>query len=109
MPDRELCSANSYVSRCTCVEANRGRLCRPDEGEVMSEADGSRAPRRIALIGAPIDMGASQRGTLMGPAALRTAGLVTVLDSLGFEVTDHGDVSIADMADLADPSPERAN
>ena len=71
----------------------------------MSEADGSLAPRRIALIGAPIDMGASQRGTLMGPAALRTAGLVTVLDSLGFEVTDDGDVSVADMADLADPPP----
>jgi arginase len=75
----------------------------------MSEADGSRASRRIALIGAPIDMGASQRGTLMGPAALRTAGLVTVLDSLGFEVTDHGDVSVADVADLADAPPARAN
>jgi arginase len=66
-------------------------------------------PRRIAVIGAPIDMGASQRGTLMGPAALRTAGLLTVLSSLGFEVTDHGDVSITEMADLPDPPPERAN
>jgi arginase len=45
----------------------------------------------------------------MGPAALRTAGLVTVLDGLGFEVSDHGDVSVADMPDLADPPPERAN
>jgi arginase len=69
----------------------------------------SRAPQRIAVIGAPIDMGASQRGTLMGPAALRTAGLLTVLSSLGFEVTDHGDVAVADMAELADPPPERAN
>jgi arginase len=75
----------------------------------MSEIDGSRAPRRIALIGAPIDMGASQRGTLMGPAALRTAGLMTVLESLGFGVTDHGDVSVADIADLADPPPQNAN
>ncbi len=72
-------------------------------------ANGSRAPRRIAVIGAPIDMGASQRGTLMGPAALRIAGLITVLSSLGFEVKDHGDVGVADMADLADPPPERAN
>ena len=71
--------------------------------------NGSHAPQRIAVIGAPIDMGASQRGTLMGPAALRTAGLLTVLSSLGFEVTDHGDVSVADMADLADPPPENAN
>src|SRR5215469_13766698 len=65
--------------------------------------------RHIAVLGAPIDMGASQRGTLMGPAALRTAGLCAVLESLGFEVTDHGDLSIAGMADLADPPPEKAN
>ena len=76
---------------------------------VMTDVNGSRAPRRIAVLGAPIDMGASQRGTLMGPAALRTAGLLTVLDSLGFEVTDHGDLSVADMAELADPPPENAN
>lgn len=65
--------------------------------------------RRIALLGAPIDMGASQRGTLMGPAALRTAGLPTLLETLGFEVTDHGDLCIRDMAELADPPPENAN
>jgi arginase len=75
----------------------------------MTDANGFRGPRRIAVIGAPIDMGASQRGTLMGPAALRTAGLLTVLDSLGFEVRDHGDISVAEMADLTDPPPEKAN
>jgi arginase len=75
----------------------------------MTDPIVSRTPQRIALLGAPIDMGASQRGTLMGPAALRTAGLPTVLSSLGFEVTDHGDLSVTDMADLADPPPERAN
>ncbi len=75
----------------------------------MTDTNGSRAPRRIAVVGAPIDMGASQRGTLMGPAALRTAGLLTVLTSLGFEVIDHGDITVADMADLADPPPERTN
>jgi arginase len=65
--------------------------------------------RRIALLGAPIDMGASQRGTLMGPAAIRTAGLFTVLESLGFEVVDHGDVRVDDVADLTDAPPERTN
>jgi len=65
--------------------------------------------RSIALLGAPIDMGASQRGTLMGPAALRTAGLLTLLESLGFAVTDHGDLSVADMADLSDVPPDKAN
>ena len=57
---------------------------------------------RIALLGAPIDMGASQRGTLMGPAALRTAGLATLLESLDFEVVDYGDLSVAEITDLAD-------
>jgi arginase len=65
-------------------------------------------PRRIAVIGAPIDMGASQRGTLMGPAALRTAGLLTLLETLGFDVTDHGDLSVAGMTDSSDAPPDNA-
>jgi arginase len=65
--------------------------------------------RSIAVLGAPIDMGASQRGTLMGPAALRTAGLLTLLEGLGFEVTDYGDLSIAGMTDLTDVPPEKTN
>jgi arginase len=68
----------------------------------------SDTPRRIALLGAPIDIGASQRGTLMGPAALRTAGLLTVLDGLAREVKDHGDVSIREVAELADVPPDNA-
>ena len=60
----------------------------------------SDSTRRIAVLGAPIDIGASQRGTLMGPAALRTAGLLTLLDRLGFDVKDHGDASISEGADL---------
>ncbi len=65
-------------------------------------------PAQIALLGAPVDIGASQRGTLMGPAALRTAGLQTVLGSLGLLVEDHGDLSIAEIADLSDRPPENA-
>ena len=45
----------------------------------------------------------------MGPAALRTAGLLTVLGSLGFEVTDHGDLSVAGAPDPIDPPPPKAN
>ena len=33
--------------------------------------------KKIAILGAPIEIGASQMGTLMGPDALRTAGLLT--------------------------------
>ena len=43
---------------------------------------------RIALLGAPIEVGASRRGALMGPAGLRTAGLVGVLESLGYAVAE---------------------
>jgi len=64
--------------------------------------------KTIALLGAPIDIGASQRGTLMGPAALRTAGLLTLLDGLGFEVQDHGDLSIGEVAELDDAPPGNA-
>jgi arginase len=76
------------------------------------EPDLTRKPdltRRIAVLGAPVEIGASQRGTLMGPAALRTAGLLTVLDGLGFEVSDHGDLSIEEVAELADDPPDNAN
>jgi arginase len=69
----------------------------------------SEPTRRIGVLGAPIDMGASQRGTLMGPAALRTAGLLTLLQSLGYEVTDHGDLSMAMVTDAFDPPPVKAN
>jgi arginase len=78
------------------------------KGVVVIDIVKSDTPRRIALLGAPIDIGASQRGTLMGPAALRTAGLVTVLDGLACEVRDHGDVSIRDVVELADVPPDNA-
>ena len=64
---------------------------------------------RIALLGIPLDMGASQRGTLMGPAALRTAGIKPVLESLGINVLDHGDISIAQVVPATDPIPAKAN
>ncbi|WP_417742451.1 arginase [Salipiger sp.] len=51
-------------------------------------------PGTCALLGAPIETGASQRGCIMGPASLRTAGLAEGLAGLGWEVADRGDVSI---------------
>jgi arginase len=41
-------------------------------------------------------------------AGLRTAGLLTLLESLDFDVTDYGDLAVADMADLADAPPQNA-
>jgi len=58
----------------------------------MSETDLSRSPT-IALLGVPVEIGASQAGTLMGPAALRTAGIARLLEQLSLTVEDHGDLS----------------
>jgi arginase len=58
----------------------------------MSAAETS--GNRIALLGVPVEIGASQAGTLMGPAALRTAGIARLLEQLQFEVEDHGDLAI---------------
>jgi arginase len=71
----------------------------------VSDVSKSDPTKRIAVLGAPIEIGASQRGTLMGPAALRTAGLLTLLEGLGFAVDDHGDLSVAGVADLDDAPP----
>lgn len=70
----------------------------------MSEAGTSRR-QRIALLGVPIEIGASQAGPLMGPDALRTAGIARLLEQLGFHVDDHGDLAIpAVVADGAAPA-----
>ncbi len=47
----------------------------------------------ISLIGAPTDIGAGSRGASMGPEALRVAQIVSVLQSLGLEVQDQGNLS----------------
>ncbi|HEY5623644.1 MAG TPA: arginase [Gammaproteobacteria bacterium] len=48
----------------------------------------SGATKKIALIGAPTDVGAGKRGSSMGPEALRVAGLERSLRRLRHEVTD---------------------
>lgn len=48
----------------------------------------------IALLGVPLDLGASRRGVEMGPSAVRLAQLATRLESLGHQVTDTGDVAV---------------
>jgi arginase len=46
----------------------------------------------LSVIGAPIEDGAGVPGNIMGPAALRTAGLIRTLRDLGHEVDDRGDL-----------------
>ncbi|MBE9476263.1 MAG: arginase family protein, partial [Proteobacteria bacterium] len=48
--------------------------------------------KKCQILGAPVQTGASQPGCLMGPAALRTAGLPEMLTCMGWDVTDLGDM-----------------
>jgi arginase len=54
--------------------------------------------RKVAIIGAALDLGQGRRGVDMGPSAMRAAGLEERIRSLGYEVRDHGNV--------ASPEPE---
>ena len=52
-------------------------------------------PRKIKVIGVPLDLGASRRGVDMGPSAVRVAGLEARLEALGHAVRDGGNISVA--------------
>jgi arginase len=61
-------------------------------------------PRRIALIGVPLDLGQGRRGVDMGPSAIRYAGIAERLRAIGYEVDDRGDVAVprAEAAEVGD-------
>lgn len=48
--------------------------------------------KTVQIIGVPLDLGASRRGTDMGPSALRIAGLGSALRDLGYEVAREADI-----------------
>lgn len=50
--------------------------------------------KTIRIIGVPVDLGQTQRGVDMGPAALRHAGLATSLAALGYRVCDTGNIEV---------------
>ncbi len=52
-------------------------------------------PKKIRVIGIPLDLGQSRRGVDMGPSAVRVAGLEARLEALGHIVEDAGNVSVA--------------
>jgi arginase len=55
---------------------------------------GEEKAREVAVIGAPLDLGAGRRGVDMGPSAIRYAGLDQLLaEKLGARVSDAGNVS----------------
>ncbi len=50
--------------------------------------------RKIGILGVPMDLGQGRRGVDMGPSALRYARLQEVLEGLGHQIHDHGDVKV---------------
>ncbi|MCY4509900.1 MAG: arginase [Acidobacteria bacterium] len=66
----------------------------------------SRAP--VSVIGVPLDLGAGRRGVDMGPSAMRNAGLVDRIRSLGREVSDEGNLAAPVVESLGGPGDENA-
>src|SRR4051795_1642997 len=52
-------------------------------------------PKKIRVIGVPLDLGQSRRGVDMGPSAVRVAGLEAKLEALGHVVEDSGNIAVA--------------
>lgn len=61
--------------------------------------------QKLALIGAPVQSGASQPGCIMGPEAFRTAGLAETLRELGHFVEDLGNVDRRPVEDRTSCNP----
>ncbi len=50
--------------------------------------------RKVAVVGVPMDLGASKLGAAQAPAAIRRAKLIELLLELGLDVEDFGDVEV---------------
>jgi arginase len=68
-------------------------------------AEAPTAPRRVAIIGAALDLGQGRRGVDMGPSAIRYGGLDVRLKKLGYEVLDWGNVPapVVEAVELQSP------
>jgi arginase len=72
----------------------------------ISSRHHSITPRKIRVIGVPLDLGQSRRGVDMGPSAVRVAGLEARLEEVGHVVEDGGNVpvSLPEQKQAGDPS-----
>ncbi|HEX4485254.1 MAG TPA: arginase, partial [Terriglobales bacterium] len=66
----------------------------------------STIPKKIRVLGVPLDLGQSRRGVDMGPSAVRVAGLEARLEALGHIVEDGGNVAVAipEQKTVGDPN-----
>jgi arginase len=62
---------------------------------------------RVAIIGAPMDLGANRRGVDMGPSAMRVAGLGERIRVLGYDVRDLGNI-LVEQPESVEEGPEKA-
>lgn len=63
--------------------------------------------KKIEIIGVPTDFGANIRGTNMGPAAIRIAGLKERLEHLDKQVIDAGDIDVPTRESLSEEEREK--
>ncbi len=83
---------------------SRGRAMNRIRSETPAETH-----TRVALLGVPVQAGTRRAGCLMGPAALRTAGIATALADTGCRVVDHGDLAAPLAASALEPVPTLHN
>ncbi len=62
-------------------------------------------PRRIRVLGVPLDLGQTRRGVDMGPSAVRVAGLEARLEALGHDVHDGGNIAVVLPEQRAEGDP----
>ena len=74
----------------------------------MAAAELHLTKRRLAMFGVPCDIGASTRGTNMGPSALRIARLAETMREMGYAVQDRGDLAVS-TAETSAPSDASGN
>jgi len=65
-------------------------------------------PKRVRIIGVPLDLGASRRGVDMGPSAVRIAELPRALERLGHIVSDDGNIAVPQRETLGTGGELRA-
>lgn len=53
--------------------------------------------KAVRIIGVPMDLGASRRGTDMGPSALRIAGLGAAIRDMGYRLEREEDIAVSAM------------
>jgi arginase len=63
--------------------------------------------KQVAVIGAPMDLGAGRRGVDMGPSAVRAAALHARVAALGYEVEDLGNIDVV-QPEAIHPKPSAA-